>query len=292
LSDGASPATEIRNTIHNSSMTISSGTGNSVFLDQGFLTFSSTTTPFIATIGSTYDMGISSTNDLSLTSNNSMNLNSQVDFSVSATNNINLLTTGATGAVSIGAGAGAGIDLNSKGGYFNCGDTFAGFNKTTINLIDSSKQIFLNSVNGVVQFGDINGLGNSSTVLFDFGREYLTSNMGQMARTDEESVTILSTQVDVSCNFISTNVDLEFKAVINYFNPLAIVPRRDGWFCYIQNCSSGSINITSADAKQFIQSGNVLTISALPGFTTARYTLTYITNGPSGSNHYWSVMLG
>jgi hypothetical protein len=194
-------------------------------------------------------MAINSTHSLTLASNNNMNLNSQVDFSVSATNNINLLTTGATGAVSIGAGTGAGIDLNSKGGYFNVGDTFAGFNKTTINLIDSSKQIFLNSVNGVVQFGDINGLGNSSTVLFDFGREYLTSNMGQMARTDEESVTILSTQVDVSCNFISTNVDLEFKAVINYFNPLAIVPRRDGWFCYIQNCSSGSINITSADAK-------------------------------------------
>jgi hypothetical protein len=96
LSDGASPTTEIRNTINNSSMTISTGPGigNSVVLDQQFLTFNSTTTPFIATIGSDYNMQISSTNDLNLTSNNDMNLNSQVDFSVSATNDINLLSSG------------------------------------------------------------------------------------------------------------------------------------------------------------------------------------------------------
>jgi hypothetical protein len=176
-----------------------------------------------------------------------------------------------------------GMDFDTGNGYFNAGDTFGGNNKTTINIVDSISQINLQCPAGTVQIGDVNTDVSGNQFIVNSAEQYFTSNGGQASRCDE--ITTALTQIEMFNNFITSNVDVELKAPASYLNGLN-GPNGEGWFCYIQNISSGNITISSAVGTDFVF-GALLASFVIGPYTTRRFTLTYWTND---GVYYWSVL--
>jgi hypothetical protein len=175
-------------------------------------------------------------------------------------------------------------EVPPNSGYFNAGDTFNTGNKTQINLLDSgSGFIALNTNTGRAILGDFNGINNGYLFEANAGERFFTSNGGQASRCDE--ITTALTQIEMFNNFITSNVDVELKAPASYLNGLN-GPNGEGWFCYIQNISSGNITISSAVGTDFVF-GALLASFVIGPYTTRRFTLTYWTND---GVYYWSVL--
>ena len=218
--------------------------------------------------------------DLTLQSASQINLNSN--------DNINL-NAGVNCFISCAPGSGSNlIRLNSNDNKTEIGDVDGTYNKTTLTVDDFTQDIYVTSPNGRIWNGDNNGIGTGARTRFDVSKRQMSVFCGQQASVDYVNDTI-GTKIEEYCNFISTDVDVQMKAVGDYFNDLT--PNGEGWYCYIMNYGGGDIQITSNDGKQFISRtiGGINPTGIIGKYTTARLTLVYL--HPFG-DYFWSLMSG
>jgi hypothetical protein len=138
----------------------------------------------------------------------------------------------------------------------------------------------------LVKSGDTTAATTGYLFVAEVSEQYSTSNGGRAARCDDANT--IGTTILKKCNYFSTDADCTLLKYAEYANYLQ--PNKDGWFCYIQNYSGSIINVTTDDGTPFYGNGAGNQSSyAIPAYTTARFTLTYISN--IGTN-IWSVLQG
>jgi hypothetical protein len=180
------------------------------------------------------------------------------------------------------------INLNAGAGIYATANASMNFTSTNndINLTATAGGINLTSPT-LVKSGDTTAATTGYLFVAEVSEQYSTSNGGRAARCDDANT--IGTTIFKYCNYFSTEGDCKLLKASEYANSLQL-SHKDGWFCYIQNYGGSSITVTANDGTLFYGNGHGGQSSyAMPAYTTARFTLTYIS---ILSSYIWSVLQG